>query len=343
MISRVRSSSRCSTRLSRSSCAIGRSADAQRLLSRSGRSSALAARRVRRGLLAGDRRRLLGWLLRRGAAAAPACGLFPDAWAAASSLDWIASSSLSLPVIESLNSRIPEPSWLPRPGSRLGPKISSTITRTMMSSRGPIEGITGSVAAPVAILERVPTSWVGSPSAPFGVHQYSRGRITAPMPSSDAASVPTPDATEPRHPGQAGPAAVRPRDRGRVLRRPRDRARSPARGHGAGCLARRGRTGPARLRRAATAPLVYPVEWEEACRALGGDAALPELRVDAARSSSRTRSSTASTRSSTAAPRSSHATSSASSQANMEDEAARLARLSTRAPAARRLLGRLGH
>ena len=38
----------------------------------------------------------------------------------------------------------PVPSCLPSPGSRLGPKISSTITRTIPSSRGPM-GIVGSV------------------------------------------------------------------------------------------------------------------------------------------------------------------------------------------------------
>ena len=37
------------------------------------------------------------------------------------------SSSLTCAVTESLNSRIPAPSWRPREGSRLGPKISSTI------------------------------------------------------------------------------------------------------------------------------------------------------------------------------------------------------------------------
>ena len=50
------------------------------------------------------------------------------------------SSRPPLPVIESLNSRIPPPSCLPRPGRRLGPKIRSTITRTMISSVGPMLG-----------------------------------------------------------------------------------------------------------------------------------------------------------------------------------------------------------
>src|SRR5436305_9369123 len=36
--------------------------------------------------------------------------------------------------MESLNSRIPWPSERPRPGNRLGPKISSTTTRTTMRS-----------------------------------------------------------------------------------------------------------------------------------------------------------------------------------------------------------------
>ena len=55
----------------------------------------------------------------------------------ASSARWqLDSSSLSLPVTESLNSRMPLPSERPRSGSRLGPKISSTITRTMMISSG---------------------------------------------------------------------------------------------------------------------------------------------------------------------------------------------------------------
>ena len=48
---------------------------------------------------------------------------------------------VALPVIDSLNSRMPVPSCLPRPGSRLGPKIRSTITRTMASSKGPMLGI----------------------------------------------------------------------------------------------------------------------------------------------------------------------------------------------------------
>ena len=51
------------------------------------------------------------------------------------------SSSLSLPVIESLNSRMPDPSCRPSPGSRFGPKINRTMTRTMPSSRGPMPWI----------------------------------------------------------------------------------------------------------------------------------------------------------------------------------------------------------
>ena len=42
-------------------------------------------------------------------------------------------------VIESLNSRIPAPSWRPRPGRRFGPKITSTMPRTISSSSGPTD------------------------------------------------------------------------------------------------------------------------------------------------------------------------------------------------------------
>ena len=45
-------------------------------------------------------------------------------------------SSSSLPVIESLNSRIPLPSDLPISGSRFGPNTSSTTTSRMASSQG---------------------------------------------------------------------------------------------------------------------------------------------------------------------------------------------------------------
>src|SRR2546423_4579653 len=40
--------------------------------------------------------------------------------------------------MESLNSRMPEPSERPRPGRRFGPKMTRTMTRTMMSSSGPM-------------------------------------------------------------------------------------------------------------------------------------------------------------------------------------------------------------
>src|SRR3954447_4031440 len=55
------------------------------------------------------------------------------------------SSSLSLRVIESSNSRIPEPSCRPRPGSRFGPKMMRTISRRIASSRGPMLGIRANV------------------------------------------------------------------------------------------------------------------------------------------------------------------------------------------------------
>src|ERR1035437_4030493 len=64
-------------------------------------------------------------------AAPPAAGcsgtlaLWGSAWRCGCSSS--SSSSLESPVIESLNSRSPVPSCLPKPGSRLGPKISSTI------------------------------------------------------------------------------------------------------------------------------------------------------------------------------------------------------------------------
>src|SRR5918999_1204401 len=38
---------------------------------------------------------------------------------------------------------MPVPSCFPRPGRRLGPKIRSTITRTMAISRGPMLGMVG--------------------------------------------------------------------------------------------------------------------------------------------------------------------------------------------------------
>jgi sec-independent protein translocase protein TatC len=47
---------------------------------------------------------------------------------------------IALPLMESLNSRMPEPSERPRPGSRLGPKMTSRMTRTMASSGRPIPG-----------------------------------------------------------------------------------------------------------------------------------------------------------------------------------------------------------
>ena len=43
------------------------------------------------------------------------------------------SSSFSFPVTESLNSRMPLPSERPTSGSRLGPRITRAMMRTMMS------------------------------------------------------------------------------------------------------------------------------------------------------------------------------------------------------------------
>ena len=89
---------------------------------------------------------------RRGAAAAGGgSSATGAAWIrAASGWPAAASSSFSLPVIESLNSRMPVPSCLPRPGSRLGPKMRSTITRTMASSSGPMRASCESVSPPEA-------------------------------------------------------------------------------------------------------------------------------------------------------------------------------------------------
>ena len=76
-------------------------------------------------------------------------------FSAASSEASSCSRSLSLPVTEFLNSRMPRPSDFPRSGSRLGPKITSTMTRTMTISSGP--GAGGDLLpAPSARLSQAP-------------------------------------------------------------------------------------------------------------------------------------------------------------------------------------------
>src|SRR4051794_25333842 len=52
-------------------------------------------------------------------------------------------SSRALPLIESLNSRMPWPSERPAAGRRFGPSTTSAMTRTTTSSMGPILGIAG--------------------------------------------------------------------------------------------------------------------------------------------------------------------------------------------------------
>src|SRR3954451_13040035 len=144
-MSRVRSSSRWSMRLRRSSWPTGRTTP------------------IACPLRSQESVREAGWSSRRASPVTPSgsaadgssservgrCSGAPNA-SCSSSL------SLSLPVIESLNSRMPEPSCRPKPGSRFGPKMMSTIRRRITSSRGPMFGIRANVLRNVA--ERITMS-----------------------------------------------------------------------------------------------------------------------------------------------------------------------------------------